>query len=180
MALNKKYLTIKAFAEQVGVSVQSIYQRLKRVESDLIPYLKEIDGIKYIDAAAIDALYKHDNFTLLDEGELGSPEQTKAPEHTGTDSTGRLLDLLEAQLEDMRRQLKEKDKQIANQSEQITSLLARLEDSNRIINQQQQLTAMSIKQLAPADDDNAGASEHEIEEVPEEKKSFWARVFRKQ
>jgi len=164
------FLTIREFAELVGVSVQSIYQRLKRPGNDLKPYIKEVEKVMYISQEA-ENLYKDD--TLSEDTEA----QTIKPKQSIND---RIIDILEAQLEEMRNQLREKDKQIANQSEQISSLLARLEDSSKIINQQQQLTAMSINQLAPADDDNAGASEHEIEEVPEEKKSFWARVFRKQ
>ena len=170
MALNKEYITIKAFAEQVGVSVQSIYQRLKRVESDLIPYLKEIDGIKYIDAAAIDALYKHDNSTLLEEEELGSPEQTKALEHTGTDSNTRLLDLLEEQLKELRQQLQMKDKQISEQAEQITNLLT-------IVNQQQQLTAMQIHELPSASESELDTDNSMPEESAAKKSSIWRRWF---
>lgn len=89
-------------------------------------------------------------------------------------STDRILDILEQQLEEQRRQLQEKDNQIAEQNVQINSLLARLEESSRIIDQQQQLTAMNTKALMEADRTAA-------EQVfpPEVKVSIWKRLFRK-
>lgn len=50
----KEYITITELAELLGVSRQSIYQRLN---TSLKPYLKVINGIKCIEKSAINDVY---------------------------------------------------------------------------------------------------------------------------
>ena len=79
-------------------------------------------------------------------------------------STDRLLDILEQQLEEQRRQIQEKDIQIAAQNEQIKSLLARLEESSKIIDQQQKLTAMNTKALLETEKKEEAVEQVVVEE----------------
>ena len=69
MIMDHDYLSIKEFSDIVGVSHQSIYKRLNNYEDELRNYMREIDGRKMLDAAAI-ALYqpKMDDSTSCNQG----------------------------------------------------------------------------------------------------------------
>lgn len=202
--MGKDLLTVKEFAELAGVSVQSIYKKINKANNPIQRYLKEVKGVKYIERRAYEILYSAGSSGITAEEDHRQPEEQQQPpqrEEAETppspkSSTDRILDILEQQLEEQRRQLQEKDKQIAAQTEQINSLLARLEESSRIIDQQQQLTAMNVKALLPADTKEAPAPivvepeqpEEEVKETPAgevvpppppPKKSFLKRIFGK-
>lgn len=180
---------MKDFAELAGVSVQSVYQKLNRKNSPLQRYARQIDGVRYIDRQAYDILYA----PCKAPAESVEPSSDPAPtagnisespieQSPVKNSTERLLDLLEQQLEDQRRQLLEKDRQISAANDQIHSLLSRLEDSSRIITQQQQLTAMNLLHGGDEPEDSpSGASPESPEPTSEhaEKKSFFSRIFQK-
>lgn len=176
LTMENELLTIKDFADLAGVSVQSIYKKLRKENNPIQRYLKVVDGVKYIDRKAYTVLYSPAAAPTTEKASQieakADAEQTPPPKS----STDRILDILEQQLEEQRRQLQEKDNQIAEQNAQINSLLARLEESSRIINQQQQLTAMNTKALMKADSTTA-----EAEQVPppKVKASIWERLFRK-
>ena len=178
--MDKDFLTVKEFSELAGVSVQSIYKKLGKVNNPIQRYLKVVDGVKYISRTALEVLYNSSPATNVLHEEKKTNEQS---------STDRILNILEKQLEEQRRQLQEKDKQIAAQIEQINSLLMRLEESSTIINQQQQLTAMNINKLGKDESyniDNEITQQTEIkkEEIPithtERNKGFWKLLFRKE
>lgn len=172
--MENELLTIKDFADLAGVSVQSIYKKLRKENNPIQRYLKVVDGVKYIDRRAYEVLYSPAAVPTATNKE--QPQTTVEAEQTPPpkSSTDRILDILEQQLEEQRRQLQEKDNQIAEQNAQIKSLLARLEESSMIINQQQQLTAMNTKALMDAD--TAAA---EQVPPPEVKVSIWKRLFGK-
>ena len=202
--MEKDFLTVKEFADLAGVSVQSIYKKLGKANNPIQRYLKVVDGVKYIERRAYAILYSSAPAptaaeeappAITEEQTPPQPGESEAPPPPKS-STDRILDILEQQLEEQRRQLQEKDKQIAAQTEQINSLLARLEESSQIINQQQQLTAMNVKALLPADTKEAPAPlqvepeppEVEIKETPAgevvpppppPKKSILKRLFGK-
>lgn len=184
-------LTIKEFAEFAGVSVQSIYKRLSKPDNPIQRYLTTVERVKYIQRKAYYVLYNPEAAPAAEDKEPQPVEQEQPQEKQEQpkpkNSTDRILDILERQLEEQRRQLQEKDNQIAAQNEQIKSLLERLEDSTRIINQQQQLTAMNTKALLGTDktaDEPAAPVEVEQEPPkqqeqtpPPQKRSFWQRLF---
>lgn len=60
----KEYISITELAEFVGVSKQSIYQRLN---TSLKPYLKVIKGIKYIEKSAIKNVYGKDIVKCIEQ-----------------------------------------------------------------------------------------------------------------
>ena len=200
--MDKDLLTVKEFAELAGVSVQSICKKLGKENNPIQRYLKVVDGVKYINRKAYAVLYSAGSAAMTTEEDHRQPEeeQTK-PQREEVEtppppksSTDRILDILEQQLEEQRRQLQEKDKQIAAQTEQINSLLARLEESSQIINQQQQLTAMNVKALTGGEvKDTPAAVEvapqepvaeekpaaEEVAPPPPSKKSIFKRIFGK-
>lgn len=176
LTMENELLTIKDFADLAGVSVQSIYKKLRKENNPIQRYLKVVDGVKYIDRKAYTVLYSPAAAPTVENAKKidakADAEQAPPPKS----STDRILDILEQQLEEQRRQLQEKDNQIAEQNAQINSLLARLEESSRIINQQQQLTAMNTKALMDAD---STAAEAEQVPPPKTKISIWERLFGK-
>lgn len=172
--MENELLTIKDFADLAGVSIQSIYKKLRKENNPIQRYLKVVDGVKYIDRKAYTVLYSPAAVPTVENTEQTEAEVDVKQTPPQKNSTDRILDILEQQLEEQRRQLQEKDNQIAEQNVQINSLLARLEESSRIIDQQQQLTAMNTKALMEAD---RTAAEQVF--LPEVKVSIWKRLFRK-
>lgn len=165
------YITIKEFAEIAGVSQQSIYKRLNKKDNPLQPYFKEVDGKKFLRRSALD-LYE------AAAAEVSQPE--KDPEEKPAakvvkekkDNTERLLDLLEQQLNEKDKQLQEKDRQLQEKDKQLNSLLQRLEEANKIIDQQQQLTAIDKKSMIEIEEKGEAAADPK--EEPERKKGFFS------
>ena len=178
--MEKDLLTVKEFADLAGVSVQSIYKKLGKANNPIQRYLKVVDGVKYIERRAYAILYSSAPAptaaeeappAIVEEQTPPQPGESETPPPPKS-STDRILDILEQQLEEQRRQLQEKDKQIAAQTEQINSLLARLEESSQIINQQQQLTAMNVKALTGGESkEEPAAVDVEPQPQPEEKQT---------
>ena len=178
--MEKNLLTVKEFADLAGVSVQSIYKKLGKANNPIQRYLKVVDGVKYIERRAYAILYSSAPAptaaeeappAIVEEQTPPQPGESEAPPPPKS-STDRILDILEQQLEEQRRQLQEKDKQIAAQADQINSLLARLEESSQIINQQQQLTAMNVKALSGGESkEEPAAVDVEPQPQPEEKQT---------
>lgn len=198
--MEKNLLTVKEFADLAGVSVQSIYKKLGKANNPIQRYLKVVDGVKYIERRAYAILYSSAPAptaaeeappAIVEEQTPPQPGESEAPPPPKS-STDRILDILEQQLEEQRRQLQEKDKQIAAQADQINSLLARLEESSQIINQQQQLTAMNVKALSGGESKEEPAAvdvepqpqpqpeEKQTTPPPPEKKGFFSFFKRKE
>jgi len=123
---NKDLLTVKEFAAAAGVTVQAIYPRIK---GDLKPYFKEENGQKLIDKAGLEIFIKsvplkdfkelEKNFkeleksfkeTLKDFKELEKQLEIKEIETAGKD---KLIETQAAEIETLKQQLTEKDKQIS-------------------------------------------------------------------
>ena len=169
--MNKDYIGIAEFAEIAGVSVQSIYKRLKKQDNPLKPYFKEVDGKKFLRRSALINVYGIEDHEPgiedhrsplhaaiekdqpLHEAEPIGKESPASAAAEKKDPTERLLDMLEQQLKEKDQQLQEKDKQIQQKDEQISSLLNRLEDITRLADQQQQLAAIdkTLLTAAPVD-----------------------------
>ena len=183
--MNEKFLTIKEFAEKAGVSVQSIYKRISKKDNPIHSYLKEVEGVKMLDSSALDILYTGKNGPAEEKPGSKGPE---VPENERTEEaihTDILLNILERQLSEQGQQLQEKDRQLREKDSQISSLLARLEDTTRIIDQQQQLTALNVKALSekqPGEDQADRPPEPDAAEPdapPEQKRGLFRRLFRK-
>lgn len=177
--MGEEFLTVKDFAEKAGVSVQSVYKKLGKVNNPIQRYLKVVDGVKYINCVALDVLYSAGSISKEEEVEQEIQKVEAVEEDKKIKSSyDRLLDILENQLEEQREQLKEKDKQIAEQAEQIKGLVARLAESNSIISNQQQLTAMNIKSISVDENNTASTQEEEAAQPQPKKRHFWSRFFR--
>lgn len=62
--MEKQYISIKEFAQCVGVSQQAIYKQLNK---KLKNHIKEVEGKKYIDKSAIDLFKKENKTTNIEQ-----------------------------------------------------------------------------------------------------------------
>lgn len=133
--MENEFLNIKDFAASAGVSVQSVYQRLKKKKDILQDYVKEIDGKTMISSVAIQEVYieKKQNYTIKEPQEI---------EH------------LKERIEEQKEQLKEKDSMINNLTEQlktkddlINSLMEQIKTQTNLLNQEQQLNLLNQQKI---------------------------------
>jgi len=152
----KEYLGISAFASLVNVSTQSIYERLNKKDNAIHKYIKADSKPAQIHISAIKELYGKTltstcTGTLQRESTSGKTEgmgELGLPLHAPSTETQKVQDednaylkviaVLENQIEQQKKDLETKDKQIAEISE-------RLKDSQNLLSQQQQL-ALADKQ----------------------------------
>jgi|ERR1035437_3828429 polyribonucleotide nucleotidyltransferase len=109
--MEKELLTVSEYAKHLNVSVQSVY---KQLNGKLNPYLVIVDGKKMLNKRAF--------------------ESSKEKKEIKLDSTNRLINNLESEVEMLKEQLQIKDKQIETLVEQISTF-------QRLLDQQQQLHA---------------------------------------
>ena len=176
--MEKDLLTIKDFAQLAGVSVQSIYKKIGKPNNPIQRYLVELNGLKYIRRAALDVLYSPAPAAAASPAEVEEqPPQTDEPAKTKS-STDRLLDILEQQLEDQRRQLAENAK-IINQQQQLTAM-----NTQFLLGQPAAATGEEVEppaeEAAPTQEQNAAAAAPaEITPDPPQKLGFFQRIFGK-
>ena len=170
--MKTEYIPIKEFAEIAGVTQQSIYKRLNKKDNPLQPYFKEVEGKKFLRKSALSLYDVKPAAGVEPEQPEEEPEvKAAAKPKEKKDSSERLLDLLEQQLQEKDKQLNEKDKQLQEKDKQLSSLLQRLEEANQIINQQQQLTAIDKKSMLEIEEKSEVAAEPK-EETPKKKGFF--------
>ena len=155
-----EYISIKEFAEQAGVSVQSIYKRLNRLNNPLNQYIKLVENQKMLNISALEEVYgieveqpNHSTYStsystfhstystaeqkeniiksVFDENKKES--QTDNDLGTETDTVSTLIFMLQKELD------------IKN--EQIKELNERLAENQKLLDQQQQLQAMIEQKL---------------------------------
>ena len=171
--MEQELLTIKDFAEAVGVSVQSIYKKIGKPNNPIQRYLIVVEGVKYIRREAIEFLYSPTG-TQTPAPPLAEPRAEATQGQTAEQQrTDRLLTIMEQQLEELRKQLAEKDKTITAQAEQIGSLLERLKEDSHLLKQQTQLTAINTVKYMALEEQRQQEQEQPIEE--QKKKRF--RIF---
>lgn len=157
--MNEEYISIAEFAEKAGVSVQAVY---KRLDKDIQPWLKELNGKKVLNIKALEVF----------KGEKTSTEVES------TEALMRMVSMLEKELEI-------KNEQIREQSRQISELHDRLKESYLLIDHQQKLTAaglLTTPSPEPKTDETENAGEADTEELtptvdqmepPKKKKKHW-------
>lgn len=147
-----KYISIKEFADEAGVSVQAVYKRLER---DLKQFTEVKNGQKTISTEALKL------FPFRPYATKGAKEsQDKQSEFLSE-----LLNQLTNQLKIKDEQLKEKDRQIAAKDQQIRDLTNALLNEQHSSHQAHALHAGTIKQIE--------TREHSI------KPTFFGKWFKK-
>lgn len=157
--MKEEYISISEFAKRAGVSVQAVY---KRLDKDIQPWLKELNGKKVLNIKALEVF----------KGEKTSTEVES------TEALMRMVSMLEKELEI-------KNEQIREQSRQISELHDRLKESYLLIDHQQKITAaglLTTPSPEPKTDETENAGEVDTEELtptvdqmepPKKKKKHW-------
>lgn len=148
-------ITVAEYAKAKGVSVQSVY---KQLNNRLKPYLKEVDGKKYLLS------------TVLTEIQSNNSTEVKQPfnNHSTEVLNQSLIEMLQKNNEVLQRQLEIKD-------EQIKQLNERLEQALQTVSQSHFIAASAITEGNAAD----------TEETPqtvvteEKKKGIFERLFKR-
>lgn len=142
--------TIKELAEQYGMSKQAISYHIKKVPKEYKNFDTK-NGVKIL-------MVSPKGQTMLEE--MLSNKVAKEVENFDT------KELLEVkhQLELAELEIKHLQEQLKDKSEQINSLNQRLEESHKLLDQQQQLCAVSQKKIEELEDK---------QKEPVAKKSWW-------
>lgn len=108
MIENDDYLTIKEFANEAGVSVQAVYQRLNK---DLKPFLKVFKGKKTLNIKGLELFSGNKNFKAVEQD---------------------FKDDFKATLNSLNKQLNVKDQQIQELNNRLAHAL-QLNENNQIL-----------------------------------------------
>lgn len=148
-----KYISIKEFADEAGVSVQAVYKRLER---DLKQFTEVKNGQKTISTEAL---------KLFAIKPLNATRGVKENQDKQPEILNEVLNQLTNQLKIKDEQLKEKDRQIAAKDQQIRDLTNALLNEQHSSHQAHALHAGTIKQIE--------TREHSI------KPTFFGKWFKK-
>lgn len=153
--------TVKQIADELGVDKQKVYRyiknnQIKEVHHEALHEALQKNGAKYYDEVA-ESLIKQ-GFT---ENSASNEVHHEAHQKCFNEA---LFEALLNQISTLESELKIKNNQ-------INSLNERLEEAHKIIDHSQQLQAIAENKIALLESQN-----EEVKE-PEEKKSFWKRLF---
>ena len=178
--MNKEYLTIKEFADLKGVSVSSVYKRLK---TSLQPYLEEVESKKVLNIKVLE----YEGLKPLNEEVEEISTSTPQPSSTSSstlfferqiEEKDKQIEFLNNQIKELQESNKKKDDYIQEQGRKMTELL---EQSNILLKNNQILLsdkASDIKEKEVVEEvrPHAVVNKEETEEQPE-KKSWFKRLF---
>lgn len=133
--MNERYYSVSEFAELVNVSVQSIYQRIKKTDDDIHKYIKFQKGKKYISGKAVE-IYKKDLNTCGDVRE----EKTENNQNEIAEIYKKQVEYLTAEIEIKNKQIEELQAQLKASSERETNY-------QHLLNQQQTLNGMDKQKI---------------------------------
>ena len=146
-----KYILVKEFARQIGVSSQAVYQRL---DKDLKPFLKVINNKKKLDIQA---------FKLLNSEDIEQP--------IIKENDKQLTSSLQETLKILSRQLEAKDQQIADLNERLKEAQELNKNSQILLGNEQSRTNPAV-QIGDMVEDR-------YTNKVSEKRGFFARIFKK-
>ena len=183
---NEETLSVKEFAAAAHVSIQTIYKQLYH-GGRLEPYSVLVKGKKRIKKEALEEYYdfqpdsaalNENQPDLLNFKPETQPDSLNSKPETQPDSTAietaikvlqEQLERKDQQIEQLTKDLHEAYKEIADMAKQAHYITAA--DKTEKIMQQQSKEEI----IEPAAADN----KEEIKEQPQQKKSFWQRLFKK-
>ena len=162
--MNDNYISIKELAEIVGKSQQSIYKRINKPNNPLKTFVKKDNGQIVIDRVVIDLFYNKQKEEQkqppvkpsLNEGKEVEAEEKK--EDADKTASMLVINILKEQLNAQRTQIEEKDKQIAELND-------RLKESQKMLDQQQQLSAIDKNTILRLEAENKGRPKSKIKKL---------------
>lgn len=133
--MDERFYSVSEFAEMVNVSVQSIYQRIKKTDDDIHRYIKFQKGKRYISEKAVE-IYNKDFNTCEDIGE----EKT---EKIGNE----IAEMYKKQVEYLTAEIEVKNKQIEELQQQLKASSERETNYQTLLNQQQKLNGIDKQRV---------------------------------
>lgn len=196
-------MTVSEYALKTGKSKQSIYKRIRKgtikTVEEIVNGKKTLFVLLYDDSnKSREVEYNPTNQpnlnpTTVEDNPNSNPhtvednpnnQPTFNPNSTPLDTTSRILELLQRQLEEKDKQIerlqaenKEKDRQLQDQFERFSTLLLRSQELEAITHK---LLGQGDSQepTEPIQDSNAAPpQEQTAEDKPRKKKSWFARLF---
>lgn len=126
--MNEKLLTIKEVSQLVGVSTQAIYQR---IDKDLKPYLKEVDGKKYLFPAVLEQFNKAPAQAPLQAVDKEVDKQLSSALQAVIDTLKEQLEQKDRQIERLQGELMEQNTHVRKQSEKLVELVEQVNELQR-------------------------------------------------
>lgn len=136
--MSDSYLSIKEFAECANVSIQSVYKRIKKSDDIIHNFIIIKDGKKLIAAAAIEQIYNINYNSINNDIEEEAKEEPLYND---------IISILKEQIEQQKREIEFKNKQIDNLMIQLKESSKRETNYQTLLNQQQQLTATEKQKI---------------------------------
>lgn len=191
--MGAEYLSIKDFAKRAGVSQQSLYKRLNKLNNQLNNYIKLVDNQKMIDIRALQEVYGVEVEQPI-QPIIQPVEQPIQPNLQATiESLSKELERKSEELKakdkqysdlvaSMEEQLKSKDRQIADYSERLKEAnfnlsneqRLRLEEHEEKRQLQEKLSLLEVKEPVEPMQEVV-----ELDESPTPPKGFWSKLFKK-
>ena len=132
--MDEKYYSVLEFAEMVKVSVQSIYQRIKKTDDDIHRYIKFQKGKRYISEKAVE-IYNKD---------LTAGAEEKAEKQNDLNE---IAEIYKKQVEYLTAEIEVKNKQIEELQERLKASSERETNYQQLLNQQQQLNGIDKQRV---------------------------------
>lgn len=129
--MENEFVSVKEFAEMVGVSQQSIYKRLKKENDPLIAYSIAKGSKTFISSKAVLDVFKQEEPLLTEKESI-------------EDKT---ITILTEQIETLKSIINGKDKEIESLNNQIINLTKLLEKQQELTDQQQKLNAIDKQNI---------------------------------
>ena len=131
--MENNLLTIAEFSKKANVSVQGIYKRIKNKNDLIQKYIVVKDDQKYIKEIAIQDIYKK--------------SQTKNETEPKTAETYKIIELLERQIETLKKQVEEKNEIVFFLQKQLEEKDKQINSITETLSQQQQLNAIDKQRI---------------------------------
>lgn len=154
-------MTTKEIADELGVDKQKIYRFIVK---NHITASNQVKQSKLYDETAQMLIKSGFDHITTSKKRSGEPHQKSSYDVVHD----KFLEQLVKELEVKNELLKEKDRQIAEKDRQINAVNNMLADSQRLLDQQQQLNAITEQKLLIAADNEK-----------EQLKGFWKKIFGK-
>lgn len=154
--------TIQEFADKLDVTKQTVHNHLKKLE--VTERTKNARGVIVLTI---------DEQAELSESITGKP-LVEEEEPSSQQELSNTIDELRQEIDQLKLKIEEKDEQIKDSNTRNGRQADQIDELNRLLDQQQQLQAVTQKQLNNALHDKTELLEYKEQQ---ESKGFWARLF---
>ena len=177
--MEKKYLSIQEYADLLSVSYNAVYKRLNK---NLQPYVEVVKGHKMLKIEVLEDETLTPKFNELKKENSTNQENFTPSTSVDIDEIVRINKRNEEKIDELLKQLKEKDEQLQKQSDQIVNLSNKItelfENNQKLqLNYQLLLTADGKEQQFVNAEEEVIRNAEVVEEKPAVKKSFLKRLF---